>query len=45
VKSTLWWVKSLRGEIPLRGERDGFHFTVSAANDFTCGAAKDFTAA
>ncbi len=24
----LWRVKSLRGEIPLRGVTDGFHFTV-----------------
>ena len=24
-------------EIPLRGARDGFHFTVSEANDFTQG--------
>ena len=27
VKSTDGWVKSLRGEIPLRGVTDGFHFT------------------
>ena len=33
VKSTTW-VKSLRGEIPLRGEKDGFHFPVSESERF-----------
>ncbi len=37
VKSARRQVKSLGGEIPLRGVMDGFPFTVSEANDFTRG--------
>jgi hypothetical protein len=42
----LRWVKSLRGEIPLRGVRDGFHFTRGRSPRISPMAlAVDFTAA
>ena len=46
VKSTDGWVKSLRGEIPLRGVTDGFHFTRGRSPRISPKApAFDFTAA
>ena len=50
----LLWVKSPGGEIPLRGVKDGFHFTcgqsskispTASAVDFTVSEANDFTIA